>query len=135
MIKRLKYADMAGQAGVALFTMMDAMAGITDLIAGNFLWIYFLTGGWQMLSFFIHLFAADQLWYNNKSRVTYAKTLIWTFIAGMAALLLGSVTDSGLALFYLFAMLVITPFYACWYFYIGITEINIIRQKELIHLK
>lgn len=92
---------------------------------------YFFLGGWQLISFLIQLFFSRESWYQQRPRLQYGITICCT-IAG--ALLLGTV-GIPFVLIYLWAVVFITPFFAGWYLYISFRELQIIRLKELIHLK
>jgi hypothetical protein len=97
------------------------------------LYLYFILGGWQLLSFLAH-YVTGANWANRVERKRYARTILWIAIVGAICYLL-LLAEFPLIVFYLIAMLIVSPVLACWYFVIGLTECRTIRHRELIHLK
>lgn len=129
-MKTFKLTDLAIQVLPILITL------ILSILHDNYdylFYLYFIVGGWQLLSFFIHL-VIDNGWLNRKERKMYAQTLLWVVIIGLINLLLLTF-DVPLIFFYMLAMLFAGPGMAVWYFTIGLRELNTIRRRELIHLK
>lgn len=129
-MKLFKWIDLIGQGGVLIGGVVYIAY---DKNNTEFTLLYFLVGGWQLLSFFIHIFLTES-WIRTKERSWYGKTIAWTGITGIVSYLLLS-TAGALLLLYLGALLIFTPMFAIWYFIIGITELDNIKKKELIHLK
>jgi hypothetical protein len=95
---------------------------------------YFILGGWQVLSYFIHMLK-DKNIFLRASRKAYGQTLFWILIVGIfcwLALLLGG---SGVTICYMFAMLIIGPIMAIWYMTICYRELKLMSEKALVHLK
>jgi hypothetical protein len=81
-MKILKKFDLTGQllvvAASCIYYGSDRGAG-----GGSFLWIYFFTGGWQLISFILHLLADDSTWYSKKQRIAYGRVILWILIPGV----------------------------------------------------
>lgn len=99
----------------------------------SFLFLYYVMGAWQVCSFLIHLLIHDS-WVARKDRMQYGKTLGWILVFGLLSLLL-LYFELPVVIFFLFALLIISPLLAAWYFIIGMGELQTIKRKELIHLK
>jgi hypothetical protein len=132
-MKTFKIIDLCWQvlalvAGILLYMNPNSAFGNTFFI------VYYLAGGAQVLSFFTHLFFLNHTWYNKKNRKFYGKVILATFLLGLFSWLL---LDNA-PLFTLIVWggaLFVTPFFAIWYFNIGLTELRTMRNKELVHLK
>lgn len=129
-MKLLKLADLVLQL---LITISCVVLGIIKDDMQILLYLYFILGGWQLASFLTHFFTGAS-WANRVERKQYGHTLLWVAIVGVICYLL-LLTDLPLIVFYLMAMLIVSPVMACWYFVIGLTEWKTIRHRELIHLK
>ena len=129
-MKHFKIVDIALQLAVTLFF---AASGIIQNNFGDFFYWYFVLGGLQLLSFFIHLLR-NEGYMNWQDRKRYGQTLLWIIIIGLITLLM-TLVEIPLILFYLIALLFVGPVMAIWYFTISVSELNTIRKKELIHLK
>jgi hypothetical protein len=127
-----------------LFKLTDLIAQVLILASGllhlvlakhpvSFLFLYYVMGGWQLCSFFIHLRINDS-WVARKDRTQYGKTLGWILAAGLLSLLL-LYFQLPVVIFLLLALLIISPVLAAWYFIIGTEELQAMKRKELIHLK
>jgi hypothetical protein len=105
----------------------------------GFIYLYFVVGGWQLLSCLIHgIF--PQHYYPVKARKHYLITLLIAVILGVICLagLLNTFLYplANLTAFpYLFASLFFTPLMALWYCYICYKEVRIYEQREWILLK
>ena len=126
-MKLLKQADLVIQA--ILFT-----TGIITFLlfsdSFSFIYFYFFLGGWQLLSLGVH---PKNLFF-RKERLQYAKTILGLIIIGSLSLVL-SLLGFPIILIYLFALLLVSPGFAIWYFMICFREIQLMNKKELIHLK
>lgn len=129
-MKLLKLTDLILQL---VITIICVVAGIIKDDMQILLYLYFILGGWQLASFLTHYFTGAS-WANRVGRKQYGHTILWVAIVGVICYLL-LLADLPLIVFYLFAMLIVSPVMACWYFIIGLTEWRTIRHRELIHLK
>lgn len=129
-MKLLKLTDLVLQF---LITISCVVSGIIKDDMQILLYLYFILGGWQLASFLTHYFTGAS-WANRVGRKQYGHTILWVAIVGVICYLL-LLADLPLIVFYLMAMLIVSPVMACWYFIIGLTEWRTIRHRELIHLK
>jgi len=129
-MKLLKLTDLILQL---VITIICVVAGIIKDDMQILLYLYFILGGWQLASFLTHYFTGAS-WANRVGRKQYGHTILWVAIVGVICYLL-LLADLPLIVFYLMAMLIVSPVMACWYFIIGLTEWRTIRHRELIHLK
>lgn len=129
-MKLLKVADLSLQ-------VLITAIGLTWLIITDggyhFIYIYFVLGGWQVLSFLIHLFS-EANWKSNVQRKGYGLTLCWILVIGLVGYLL-LLLEVPLILFYLIGLILVSPIMATWYFIISVRELQTIRNRELVHLK
>lgn len=95
-------------------------------VTDGIFYAYFTVGGIQLLSCFIHFLCADYF-LPVKERRAYLKTLFWVFILGIISI--------PVWLFFWFAMLIVSPVLALWYTAVCHWELNLIKEKELVHLK
>lgn len=131
-MKFIKLTDLLTQAALLLTSLVLVCFEREQQTA--FFLFYYILGGWQLISFMIQLFIGGKSWYHKKYRNLYGKTVLWTLAGILVALLLSS-TGFPLLVFYLMAMLYVTPLYAIGYLLICIREFQTIQRKELIHLK
>ncbi|MEQ1678673.1 MAG: hypothetical protein ABL876_18395 [Chitinophagaceae bacterium] len=129
-MKLLKLTDLVMQVailagGLAWYILSDNGYGL--------FFPYFVIGGWQLASFFIHLWF-NPAWLCISYRNAYGKTILWAFIIGLLCYMAVFI-NLPFIFIYLAALLFISPAFAIWYFIIGITEWSTIRNKELVHLK
>lgn len=129
-MKLLKLTDLVLQL---LITTSCVVLGIIKNDMQILLYLYFILGGWQLASFLTHYFTGAS-WANRVERKQYGHTILWVGIVGIICYLL-LLADLPLIVFYLMAMLIVSPVMACWYFVIGLTEWKTICHRELIHLK
>lgn len=130
MPKILKLADLIAQA---LITSCCFLLAIINNTEEPLFWWYFILGGWQVASFIIHsLFNPG--WKNTKQRKNYITALAWLTVLGLICYLL-LLLELPIIIFYLFALLVIGPAMAVWYYIICANEWINIRHREFIHLK
>ena len=127
-MKTIKISDIS-------FQVLLLIAGLINTFWGdeNFFMTYFLVGGWQFLSFFYHALLSYN-WIYEEQRKYYGKMLLWIVICGLVSYALVWL-NMPVILFYLFILLIVTPFMAIWYFIIGLKELNRMKKNELIHLK
>lgn len=131
-MKYAKLTDLIGQ-GLLLLTTLLLLLFDSEKQHAFFLF-YFVLGGWQFLSFLIHLLADPDCGYHQKNRMLYGKTILWT-IVGLVGSFMLSFTGIPLLIYYLYAVVFITPLYALAYMMISYRECQSIARKELIHLK
>jgi len=122
-MKLLKWTDVIVQALLIVFGITAACLYKGDAL----FWGYFAVGGWQLCSFFVHATVSKNYFFRN-DRNSYGRTLLWVFFIGLFSLV-------GFLLFYLFALLIVSPFLAIWYLSICIREVALLNQKAFIHLK
>jgi hypothetical protein len=97
--------------------------GVALAAQGLLLYLYCITGGWQIVSILVHAFA-DKYFYKDSSRTRHAWTALVTGVCALPPL--GAVT---LVIF--FGLLIITPVFATWYSIICYSEIETARQQGL----
>jgi hypothetical protein len=129
-MKKFKLFDLVMQV---LMLLLGFVATSIDSEIFPLLYIYFTVGGWQLISFVIHLFLHES-WKATRDRTQYGKTLGWIIGIGIICLLL-LLADIPVIIFYLFGLMIASPALAIWYFSICQTEWQILKRKELIHLK
>ncbi len=129
-MKLLKLTDLVMQL---VITTSCIVWGIIKDDMQILLYLYFILGGWQLLSFLVH-FVTGTNWANRVERKQYGHSILWVAVVGVICYLL-LLADLPLIVFYLIAMLIVSPVMACWYFVIGLTEWRTIRHREFIHLK
>lgn len=131
----MKYAKLTDLIGQGLLLLTTLLLLLFDSEKQNaFFVFYFVLGGWQFLSFLIHLFVDPDSGYHEKKRMLYGKALLWAMVGLVVSFIL-SYSGFPLLFYYLFALLFVTPFYALAYLIISYREIQSITRKELIHLK
>ncbi len=130
MRKKIKIADLGIQ--VVLF-----LAGLAVFLLTNeeqlYFYFYYLLGSWQILSLLIHHIDNRGLQFFQKRRI-YSQAIAGVFITGAISLLL-LIFKTPVIIFYLFGLLLLSPFLAIWYMSICYREILQLRKRELIHLK
>lgn len=129
-MKLFKLTDIVTQAGILVGSLVCIMIPQNSYNLFN---LYFIMGGWQVLSLLAHSLLGES-WLALKDRRSYGKTILWTGIIGILCYLSLSI-GLPLIMFYLFALLIVSPMFAIWYFTIGVKEWRSIKNKELIHLK
>jgi hypothetical protein len=132
-MKTFKIVDLWWQV-LALVAAILVYVGPNKIASDGLFVMYFMVGGAQLFSFLIHLFFAEKAWYHKKDRIAYGKVIIWTFLLGLLLWFLLEIIPA-LTLIFFGASLFVTPFFAIWYFSIGLTELRTMRNKELVHLK
>jgi hypothetical protein len=128
-MKLLKLIDLSGQALIFVFTLCYVLPSINNL----FFLPYFLAGGWQLGSAFVHFLFKASLPQLGDRRL-YVKAVFVVFIITLFS---GVMILLGLTIFILtyYLLLIFTPILACFYFYLTIKEYRIIRHRAFIHLK
>ncbi|MBL7724813.1 MAG: hypothetical protein JNK27_11720 [Chitinophagaceae bacterium] len=129
-MKQIKIIDLVIQLLITVGGLIWLFAGSNN---NSLFYIYFFLGGWQLLSFLAHLLVKEN-WLHHVERKRYFLTLLWTAGLGLVSYLL-LLAEVPFILFYLAALLFVSPFYAIWYFIIGFRELSAIKNRELIHLK
>jgi hypothetical protein len=131
--KSVKFIDIIIQASLASLLILYFI--FFDNSGLSFLYIYFITGGYQLLSCILHLFIHAS-WKNQKSRKSYGISNIVLFSIVGLAILIAHYTYVGDVLILLGVILLfITPIYAIIYFIISLNEWKRIKERELVHLK
>ncbi|MBI3137303.1 MAG: hypothetical protein HYZ15_01825 [Sphingobacteriales bacterium] len=128
-MKFFKLTDLLTQAalflaGLTLFCFDGERAVAVTIFYG-------ILTTWQLLSFILHLFFSRESWYHKKYRTLYAET-------GLALLVLlagGVFLFPFASLYFITLLFAATPLYITWYMVIVTRELQLIRRKELIHLK
>jgi hypothetical protein len=95
-----------------------------------FLYGYYITGGWQLLSCLVH-FVFKQAYYSTAGRIAYLKCIMMLIALG---LLLG-IAYSPALIIYGFIMLAVPPFLAYWYADICRRETEMLEYRSLVQLK
>ncbi len=92
----------------------------------RFIYGYFITGGWQLISMFIHLALRDH-YIRTSGRKIYEKILFWLLITGILTI--------PLFILYLYLLLFISPFLAVYYQLMSYDEYKLMARRAFIHLK
>ena len=128
-----------------MFKYVDVAVQLTAIVAGLILglfrqnfafYFYFIVGGWQVLSCFIHGVVPQFNPIKDRKRylITLGVLAILTFLIYLGYLMeLEPVL--GLLIPYGFLLLLFTPVMAIWYCYICYRELKLYQQKEWIQLK
>lgn len=128
-MKRFKQADILIQAGLLFSSLIMLFA--LQLFEPAFLLFYYMLGGWQLLSFCIHLFFRQRSWYDSSQRMGYGYVLVILAGLGLAGYFYGSLLPALLAL----GLLFFSPFLAIWYFMACLHELKRLNAREYVHLK
>ena len=91
-----------------------------------FLFSYFIVGGWQIFSCIVHYFSSGRF-IPVAQRRRYIRLIGWLCIAGILL--------TPVILYFLFALLFISPFLAIVYVFICYQEMRLLNHRMLIHLK
>lgn len=127
-MKTIKISDLLIQVALLIAGLINTFWGDE-----NFITAYFLVGGWQFLSFIYHWLISYN-WIYAEQRKYYGKILLCLAVCGLISLVL-IWAEMPIILFYLFVLLIVSPFMAIWYFVISLKELNRMKKNELIHLK
>lgn len=95
-----------------------------------FIYGYYITGGWQLLSSLTHLLF-KQAYYASPGRKAYLKCV--AIMLGLGFFL--AIVSLPALLLYGFVMLWVPPFLACWYADICHREIEMLEYRSLVQLK
>jgi hypothetical protein len=102
------------------------------LILGSYSWalgVYFAVGGVQVLSCLAHLAVKDASWIASGRRSYGRVVLITLLLAALVMLTLWmDINDGSFTLIIGFAYLIVTPFFAVWYFILCLTETDAVRR-------
>jgi hypothetical protein len=120
-MKTIKLLDFWGQVLLISGSLLS-LAWSTSLVFYG----YFFVGGWQVLSFLLHHFFVGT-YFAARGRRYYGKTLLVVFLLGIISLPIWMIFG--------FALLIFSPFMAAWYASVCFTEIKLLEEKELVHLK
>ena len=93
----------------------------------TFFYPYFILGGWQLLSCFIHM-VLPEYYYPVKARNYYLITLFVLFALGLLSV-------AGFLLPYLYFLLFVSPFMGLWYCHLCYKEVKLYQQRAWIQLK
>jgi hypothetical protein len=120
-----------------LYKTLDVGIQLLIIVAGipfcllaegeSFFYPYFILGGWQVLSCFIHWFLVEY-YYPVKARRYYVITLFVVFALGMLSI-------AGFLLSFLYLLLFLSPFMGLWYCYICYKEVTLYHRKEWVQLR
>lgn len=128
-MKRFKKIDFTIQLMLLVYGFTVGILYCVDpihyLASQALLW-YLVTGGWQLLSFFLHRLYRTG-WYPAKGRNHYRQALLIL----LAICLLSIPVWPLFGFFLLFS----SPLLAIWYTYITYREVKLIEHQELVHLK
>jgi hypothetical protein len=130
-MKSLKIADLFMQ--VMLFCAGMIYMFVPSHGSVNFFCVYYWVGGWQLFSCLVHWIGKKNLIMYDQ-RVNYGKTMLWLLGIGLICFALIWVEVPAI-IFYLGALLFISPVFAVWYFMICLRELDLIKNRELVHLK
>lgn len=125
-MKSFKKVDVLLQAAIICFSVLLALLNTSKYI---FL-AYFLTGGYQFLSAFIHLFNG-QAYYPVKGRRYYW----WTLVVIIVVIVVITAISFEYFILVGLALLWISPALAIWYLFICYRENRLLAYKEMVHLK
>lgn len=131
MIRTWKRIDFFIQAILILAGF--AFAFIRGFDGDEVLFAYLIVGAWQLLSCLV-----NAVWTRGQWKVSDRKAyLIFVFIVlGTGVIFYITADLIGDAIFtYLIGLLILTPFMALWYLSICYREWQLIRTKDLMHLK
>lgn len=125
------------------FKIIDAWLQIALILGGlifcifypqDFLYAYFVTGGWQLASCFIHEFFRPH-YYPDPGRRRYLITVLITILLAIIFLLALICFDFFGSFIYGFLLLLLTPVMAVFYILICFGENKILKHKTFVHLK
>jgi len=128
-IKLFKTIDLYMQA---LLCLLSLLLLLFENYHFSFIHPYIIVGGWQLVSFLIHLFSTPT--YLHQTRKIYGITILIVALLGLAALALLSI-DIPFLVYYMIGLLIVSPILAGWYFIICFKEVKLLQQKALVHLK
>lgn len=120
-LKNWKTADVIGQV---LFGILPLLLGLTSMLRAGFVTSLFALGGWQLLSFLVHLVLKGAAW-KSKARLVYATLLVGLLLFGLIA-----ITSEDILMPFLYSALVAGPVLGIFYFIVSLTELNRIYRRE-----
>ena len=120
---RTKKIDAIGQVLLIAGFVLGSLISRSLVFAG-----YFIVGGWQLVSMFVHMSAASKMPLHT-ARNFYQKIILALAIIGVAALTTGTI------LYFLIALLYGSPLLAVWYAWFSSRELQVWQAKDLVHLK
>ena len=108
---------------ILLALLVNLSNGTSHLMDSNFFFLsYFVVGGWQVLSMFIHFTVPKK--YKIKQRKIYIILLLLTIIAGVLCL------PNDTILNFMLVLLFWSPALALLYFIITVAELRMINRQE-----
>jgi hypothetical protein len=113
--------------GVQLLIMVAAIPFCIFASGDTFIYPYFILGGWQLLSCFIHM-VLPGYYYPVKARNYYLITLFVVFVLGLLSV-------AGFLLPFLYLLLFVSPLMGLWYCYLCYKEVKVYQQKAWIQLR
>jgi hypothetical protein len=123
-MKRIKEIDIAMQVVLIAGSLIYGMVVMDHRV----IYCYLVVGGWQLLSALFHA-VSPYPYLPSPARRYYLRTLAWTLGIGIISLPLS------LAIFFLFALLFVSPFYAIWYTFICAEEAAQLKKRALIQFR
>jgi len=120
-----KKADTFGQIALIIGFIIFGLVSRNE----SFIYGYFVVGAWQVVSAIINYGLCRNMPF-VKERDVYYKILLWTLGIGVISFIVTPVL-----IYYLFAILFLTPFVAIYYCWLSYRELNMWEGKKLIHLK
>jgi hypothetical protein len=113
------------------------LAGIAIVILGfdndAFIYPYIIVGAWQMLSCLVNAVWTKGQW-KVSDRKAYLITVLIVVLTGVIIYMMADLIGE-LIITYLLGLLILTPLMALWYLSICYREWQLIRTKDLMHLK
>lgn len=127
--------DIATQAILILAGIISGITGIYRQ-GDSFIYFYFIVGLWQISSTIVHIFFTTHTTLHHHRRF-YLKLVLITLILGLIFGILFSLEPSSafFLLLYFYGLLWLSPLMAFYYLYICWKEYDLIKKRELIHLK
>ncbi len=122
----LKEVDITLQV---LLILTAIIYGFLEQRAFYFLFGYFVVGGWQLISYFIHLFLR-QKFVPSRERRWYGQFVAILLTIAICCLLVSVLGDRlhDFTLLYFAILLGVTPFFAIKYLAISIVEVRLLKQ-------
>lgn len=124
-VKFWKALDIVGQILCVWMPMIDT--GM-DASEDDIFFMYFIIGGWQVVSFMAHKATKEK---GNEARKLYGLLLLLIVVAGIVSAVLVAPTGALMLVLYAMAMMFIGPAMAVFYFVICVVEfISLLFSKQ-----
>ncbi len=120
--KTLKFLDIAGQLA-AILVPLGWGGSIARMGEGLFM-LLFTLGGWQLLSFLIHLALRNESWVAT-ARKSYGMLLLAVGVLGMASMVVPFV-----GIYVMYGLLVAGPLLGLFYLAISFQELSKLRHMS-----